>query len=107
MKRLKKLDDGTLSIEYLTAVQPILYGMHQYEVGDELPQTELTETWVRSGAAAWMEKSSETTPKAYLVTAQPGRSGISSSGNPEDLVGRITPNPLRERDPVKRRRRRR
>lgn len=83
----------------LIAVLPILCGAYQYEVGDVLPEdTGMTETWLDTGAAIWKEDG-QTTPaaKAIPVTAEPGITGLSTTGNQEDLVGKIPKDPLREK----------
>ena len=35
----------------LVAVYPILYGARQYEVGDELPDSEMKQTWLDAGTS--------------------------------------------------------
>lgn len=71
----------------------MLYLAHQYGVGDELPTNnpDIMQAWIESGAAAWINAEASTAPKAQPATAPAGMFGISSDGNPEDLVGRITP----------------
>ena len=39
----------------LVAVYPILYGARQYEVGDELPDSEMKQTWLDAGTATLVE----------------------------------------------------
>ena len=79
----------------LVAVYPILYGARQYEVGDELPDSEMKQTWLDAGTATLVEDEPEApAPRAQMLTAQPGQIGISNSGNEDDLAGRAT-------DPVK------
>lgn len=71
----------------LVAVYPILYGARQYEVGDELPDSEMKQTWLDAGTATLVEDEPEApAPRAQMLTAQPGQIGISNSGketNPE------------------------
>ena len=65
----------------LVAVYPILYGARQYEVGDELPDSEMKQTWLDAGTATLVEDEPEApAPRAQMLTAQPGQIGISNSG---------------------------
>lgn len=74
----------------LVAVYPILYGAHQYKVGDELPDSEMKQAWLDAGTAVMAEdESAVKVPKATPLTAQPGQIGISNSGNEDDLAGRL------------------
>ena len=76
----------------LTAILPVLYRSRQYKPGDTLPGTdEATVTaWLESGAARWIdEESVKHAPKAQLTTAEPGKPGKSSDGNPDALIGKV------------------
>lgn len=87
-------------------MRPILLGARQYNAGDPLPSNNsLAETWISNGAARWEDEIEEkaTAVKAHSVTAMPGMEGISTTGNKEDLVGRITETPEREKQPVRKR----
>ncbi len=87
----------------LVAVYPILYGAHQYKVGDELPDSDMKQTWLDAGTAVMVEdEPASKVPKAQLMTAQPGQIGISNSGNEDDLAGR-TPQTIERttKDPAK------
>ena len=86
----------------LVAVYPILYGARQYEVGDELPLQSQTmvDAWLKAGTAERLEDGQEQKkpakrPKARMATARPGQIGISTTGNEEDLAGRIPDSPER------------
>lgn len=58
----------------LVAVYPILYGARQYEVGDELPDSEMKQTWLDAGTATLVEDEPEApAPRAQMLTAQPGQ----------------------------------
>lgn len=84
----------------LVAIAPILYKAFQYEVGDVLPDdTPMTETWLENRAAVWKEDDEQPkkAPKAIPMTAEPGMPGLSTTGNPDDLVGKIPKSPLREK----------
>lgn len=86
----------------LVAVYPILYGARQYEVEDELPDSEMKQTWLDAGTATLVEDEPEApAPRAQMLTAQPGQIGISNSGNEDDLAGRIPKSIERATDPVK------
>lgn len=90
----------------LEAIAPITYGAYSYDVGDELPQNEETETWVANGVAVWKEdEQTKAAPKAIPFTAEPGITGLSTTGNPDDLVGKVPKSPLREKDKPKSKRR--
>lgn len=80
------------------ARMPVLYLAHQYSAGDELPTNNQTmmEAWIASGAAAWVEETTSTSAKAKPATAPSGMFGISSDGDPDALVGRITPTEARK-----------
>lgn len=75
----------------LTAVYPILYLSHQYNVGDLLPANDpdMTEAWLAAGTAAWVaEKQPDV--KAKPKTAAPGLPGqADASGTGNDLVGKV------------------
>lgn len=83
----------------LIAKVPILYFAHLYEVGDELPLQNQTmiDAWLEAGTAERLEDGQEAAkrPKAKMATARPGQIGISTTGNEEDLVGRIPDTPAR------------
>lgn len=84
----------------LIAVAPILYGCTQYEVGDALPEDSAwTETWLENHTAAWIEDSdlNKTAAKAIPMTAEPGQIGLSTTGMPDDLAGKIPKTPAREK----------
>jgi hypothetical protein len=58
----------------------------------------MVEAWIEAGSAAWIDDEETTKPpKAKRMTAQPGRTGLSSDGDPEALVGRIPDKPERKR----------
>ena len=85
----------------LVAVYPILYGARQYEVGDELPDSEMKQTWLDAGTATLVEDEPEApAPRAQMLTAQPGQIGISNSGNEDDLAGESQEH-RKSSDPVK------
>jgi len=76
----------------LTAILPVLYCSRQYKPGDTLPGTDerTVEAWLESGAARWIdEESVRHAPKAKLATAEPGKPGKSSDGDPDALVGKV------------------
>ena len=51
----------------LVAVYPILYGARQYEVGDELPDSEMKQTWLDAGTATLVEDEPEApAPRAQM-----------------------------------------
>lgn len=86
----------------LIAKVPILYFAHLYEVGDELPLQNQTmiDAWLEAGTAERLEDGQEVKkpakrPKAKMATARPGQIGISTTGNEEDLAGRILDTPAR------------
>ena len=86
----------------LTAMHPVLYRSHQYSAGDALPGDDAATVaaWLEAGSAAWLdeEASDQPAPKAFAAVAQPGRTGISSDGDPEALVGRV---PARTAEAIK------
>ena len=58
----------------------------------------MVEAWIEARSAAWIDDEETTKPpKAKRMTAQPGRTGLSSDGDPEALVGRIPDKPERKR----------
>ena len=84
----------------------MLYLAHQYAAGDELPTNNpnMMEIWLASGAAAWIEaEPTSTADKAVPATAPAGMFGLSSDGDPEALVGRITPTEARSSSSPKKR----
>lgn len=75
----------------LTAVYPILYLSHQYNVGDLLPANDpdMTEAWLAAGTAAWVDEKHPDV-KARPKTAAPGLPGqADASGTGNDLVGKV------------------
>lgn len=90
----------------LIARKPILHLSRQYMPGDELPTSDTTmmQAWIDAETAFWKDDEEATKPKkAKMVTAMPGVSGISTTGNEEDLAGRIPDSPEREKPKPKRR----
>jgi hypothetical protein len=88
----------------LVALRPILYLAKQYKAGDELPANdqEMVKLWKAAGTATWKEEEvQEKVAKATTQTAPPGAAGMSTDGNEEDLAGKITETPERERDGTK------
>ena len=84
----------------LRATRPVLYRSRQYRTGDVLPGDDvaMVEAWIEAGSAAWIDDEETTKPpKAKRMTAQPGRTGLSSDGDPEALVGRVPDKPERKR----------
>ena len=84
----------------LIALIPICHGAYVYEPGDKLPEDpEWTDVWIASGAAAWKDVDEQKAParKAIPVTAEPGVTGLSTTGNPEDLIGKVPKDPIREK----------
>ena len=84
----------------LRATRPVLYRSIQYETGDVLPGDDeaTVNAWLEAKSAAWIDDEETTVaPKAKRMTAQPGRTGKSSDGDPEALVGRIPDEPKRKR----------
>lgn len=86
----------------LIAKVPILYFAHLYQIGDELPLQDQTmvDAWMEAGTAERLEDGQEQKkpakrPKARMATARPGQIGISTTGNEEDLAGRIPDSPER------------
>lgn len=77
----------------LTAVYPILYHSHQYQVGDELPTNdpEMTTLWLEAGTAAYLTPPTDEAVVATPATAEgglPGKAEASESDG-EDLVGKV------------------
>lgn len=84
----------------LRATRPVLYRSRQYRTGDVLPGDDaaMVEAWIEVGSAAWIDDEETTKPpKAKRMAAQPGRTGLSSDGDPEALVGRVPDKPERKR----------
>ena len=86
----------------LIAKVPILYFAHLYEVGDELPLQDppRVDAWLEAGPAERLEDGQQQTqpakrPQARMAPARPGQIGISTTGNEEDLAGRIPDSPER------------
>lgn len=81
----------------LVALYPILYHSHQYKIGDVLPanDAEMVSAWLEAGTAKWTDKEDPEPTKAVKAvpkTADPGRSGQSSTGTEtdgDDLVGKV------------------
>lgn len=76
----------------LTAMLPVLYRSHQYSPGDTLPGDDAATVaaWLEAGSAKWIdEESIVPAAKARLVTAEPGKPGKSTDGDPEALVGKV------------------
>ena len=84
----------------LIAAVPILAGNKQYLPGDELPTEDAAyvAAWIEAGSATWEDApaAGQKHSKARLLTAKPGRAGISSTGSPDDLVGQVTETPERK-----------
>lgn len=91
----------------LVALKRISYGNGLYYPGNELPivATELSDEWVKSGAAAWVEEQPERTPlKAKPVTAQLGDEGVNviNAESEITLTGRVPVTEARKKPPAKR-----
>lgn len=87
----------------LVALMPILFRCAQYRTGDTLPTDDATmvDAWINAGSARWEEKTQDARPKkakakAVAATATPGLPGLSNTGNPEDLAGRIPTDGVRK-----------
>lgn len=82
------MEDGKL-----TAVYPILYHSHQYQVGEELPTNdpEMTALWLEAGTAAYILPPSENAVTAKPATAEPGLFGKAEGPEKgeDDLVGKV------------------
>lgn len=92
----------------LIARKAILHLSRQYMPGDELPtsDTKMMQAWIDAGTAFLKDDEKAAAPKrAEMVTAMPGVSGISTTGNQEDLAGRIPDSPEREKPKPKPKRR--
>lgn len=93
----------------LIAKRPILFLAHQYNAGDALPVSDssMVQAWINAGSAQWeneIEKAEYPSAlKARRVTAVPGITGISTTGNKEDLAGQIPDTPEREKPAVRKR----
>lgn len=72
------MEDGKL-----TAVYPILYHSHQYQVGDELPTNdpEMTALWLEAGTAAYIS------PTDSAIEAVAARPVTAEAGLPGEAVG--------------------
>lgn len=83
----------------LRARFPVLYASRQYKPGDVLPGTDpaLVQAWVDSGAAVWDETDTYTKEPKVELNYTPGLRGMSSDGDPNAMVGRVTQTPQRER----------
>nr|WP_325300182.1 hypothetical protein [uncultured Dysosmobacter sp.] len=93
----------------LVALTPILFRCIQYQRGDTLPADNKTmvDAWINAGSARWEDeaqdaKTKKAKAKAVAATATPGRPGISTTGNQEDLAGRIPETPERQKPKPKR-----
>ena len=82
----------------LIAKEPILHENTQYEPGDMLPQSDkgYVNAWLEAGSARWAEiddfiPAEARKPKAQMVTAKAGQTGIASpsTGQENDLAGRV------------------
>ena len=108
-------------IPVLIAKRPILHLAKLYRAGDKLPTSDpvMLQAWLDAGSAEWQKDPEEaeelpaddqeapaeeqpenpeiivTEEKADLQTAEPGLSGDSGSGEPDDLVGKIPKTPER------------
>jgi hypothetical protein len=93
----------------LKAKSHILYKGNDYIPGDILPECELTESWLASGAAFWdKEQPLQALPKARLVTAVPGLVGYTPQPETtETLVGKVPITEARKKPPASARRSRR
>ena len=85
----------------LTAVYPILYHAHQYQVGDELPTNdpEMTTLWLEAGTAAYLTPPVKEAVTVKPVTAEGGLPGkaVASESDGEDLVGKVPKTAARSR----------
>lgn len=78
----------------LIAKCPILHKCKQYGTGDKLPTSDpvMLQAWLNAGSAEWQEEEpapKKKAAKAVPVTAEPGMPGISQTGDPDDLIGKI------------------
>lgn len=78
----------------LTAVYPILYHSHQYQVGDELPTNDpdMTALWLEAGTAAYISPPDDKAVTAKPVTAEAGLFGKAEGPEKDkdgDLVGKV------------------
>lgn len=80
-----------------------------YEIGEELPASDpvMLQAWLDAGSAEWQaekkkKKAAEpsapeppapetiiTTAKAQPMTAEPGMPGESTTGDPDELIGKV------------------
>lgn len=91
----------------LIAKSHILYDNVDYIPGDELPECDLSEMWVASGSAFYEneEQEEKELPKARLLTATPGRVGVTTDGEGcESLIGKVPISDVRKRPPANQRR---
>ena len=90
----------------LVALKRISYGNGLYYPGNELPivATELSDEWVKSGAAAWVEEQPERALKARPMTAQMGDEGVNvvNAETELTLTGRVPATEARKKPPAKR-----
>lgn len=93
----------------LRAKSHILYEGIDYIPGDELPECELKDTWLASGAAFWDdEQPQQAATKAKPAAAVSGLVGYSPlSETTENLVGKIPMTEARKKPPATARRTRR
>ena len=95
-----------MNTKKLVALTPILFRCVQYQSGDALPtdNNTMVDAWINAGSARWEDETQGAQPKkakakATAAAATPGLAGISNTGNPEDLVGRIPENVERQKPP--------
>lgn len=89
----------------LVALKRISYGNGLYYPGNELPivATALSDEWVKSGAAAWVEEQPERALKARPMTAQLGDEGVNVINAEAEitLTGRVPVTETRKKPPAK------
>ena len=89
----------------LVALKRITYGNGIYYPGNELPivATALSDEWVRSGAAAWVEEQPERALKAKPMTAQLGDEGVNVINAESEIIltGRVRVTEARKKPPTK------
>lgn len=92
----------------LIAKRPVLYLARQYKAGEELPTSDpvMVEAWIAAGTACVSNpgEAPKEASRAELVTAMPGISGVSSTGESDPIVGRIPDSAEREKPKPRRRR---
>lgn len=90
----------------LVALKRIIYKNNLFYPGNELPivASELSDTWVRNGAAVWIEEKPERALKAKPVTAQTGDDGVNVINAESDitLTGRVPVTEARKKPPANR-----